>query len=270
MVAGCAAEARTRPGRASRRSDHRAGCAFAAVGLAITALTATAVTEARSDLGRHPVLSGQLGALASALLAIAGLVGLLGLPSRREHLVTAGTLGPAALWTWWSFAHIRPAGPGLAALAGLICAAASALTLLTRGVRSARWLESFTGLALMGLSVAAVILVRDPEAPTRIAPVLLALTGGAGALFGTMREVGATHQRTEADLRALRRQHRVYIERTEGVMRDLRRGQMPYRSGPGTASGSTSGGHEPMRRRELQLAPTGEQGRSIDGLRGDA
>lgn len=202
-----------------------------ALGLAITALTIVAVIEARSAVGPHPDLARHLGTLAAALLATAGVTCLIRFAAHREGmagLAAVSLLVPGALWTWWTFGDSQPPNRGFTGMAltmaALLAAMAAAVALLVRGVQAGRWLESFAGLGMLGVSVAAGIVLRDPVAPTRVTPVLLAITGGLTAVYGAMVEVEASRQRTEADLDTLRRMYQADIERTEGLLHDLRSG----------------------------------------------
>lgn len=218
-----------------------------ALGLAITALTVLAVIEARSSVGPHPDLAGHLGTLAAALLGTAGLTCLVRFAAHREPtaaLASLALLAPGALWTWWIFGNSQTTDQSVTAIAltatALLAALAAAVALLVRGIQAGRWLESFAGLGLLGVAVAAGIVLRDPLAPARVTPVLLTIAGGLTAVYGALVEVEASRQRTEADLDTLRRQYQADIERTEGLLHDLRNGLLSIEAALGVTGPDTA------------------------------
>lgn len=247
MVTGFADAPAGRRPPPTQRSGPSTSWPFALFGLAITAITASAVVEARSTIGPHPALAHHLGTLATALLATGGVTCLVRFASGRARttaLAALALLGPATAWTWWTFGDGQPPDRGAAAIAlsaaTLLIALSAAVALLARGIQAGRWLESFAGLGLMAVAVAAGIVLRDPLAPSRVAPALLLITGGLTAVYGAMVEVEASRQRTEADLETLRRQYQADIEHTEGLLHDLRNGLLSIEaalgvSGPDTA-----------------------------------
>lgn len=202
----------------------------------------------------------QLGTVAATLFGVSGLLccyrAIVG-GDRMAGVIAAVLLAPGALWSWSAFAEAGPVdGTTTGALGS--AAAALAIVLLVRGLRSARWLEVFSGLGALLLALATVIVRADGTITETATLALVVALAGMTSLYGLLVDIEVSEFRSLRRLHQVERRLATESRQTEELLHDLRSGLLSIEA----ASGGSGGGDanpvrcEAARLRQLTVGAT--------------
>ena len=188
----------------------------------------------------------ELGVMALTLFGVAGCLCLYRATSARDLMAAliAPLLLLGALWSWLVF--VSPslgavdAGTPLAGVGGAVVAA----VLLTRGFRSARWLEVFSGLGLLGVALSAGFLHAGASAESASTVALLAALAGMASLYGLLVDIELAGHRSSQQLLEATRQMEAESMRMSDLLHDLHSGLLSIEAASGQSGRS---GVDPVR-----------------------
>jgi hypothetical protein len=230
------------------RSGPPIGVAFVGFAVAIFLVASAAAADPKAFDHFDPTTVAHFGTMAATLFAITGATcayRAFKVGDRSAGVVAFVLLGSAAPWSWLVFVSESARATTIGASAVVLTCAVTGFGLLARSLRSARWLEVFSGLGLVALELSAAMVLAHP-APGRggLTVVLLAIVGGLACLYGSLVEIEISQHRTLQDLVTLRQQYRAEIEQTEGLLHDLRSGLLSIEAAMGTVDSPVG---EPVR-----------------------
>lgn len=212
------------------------GRAFVGFAIAITIVAAAAAFRPAPIAG-DAAAARQLGVVATTLFATSGLLCTYRAVLARTKvvgLIAVVLLGPGAVWTWLALVAGSVNDPRLSA-AVVFASSTLSVLLLSRGLRSARWVEVFSGLGSLGLALT-VSLVRADPVGAGVQPAVALLSGLAAmtCLYGLLVDIEVSEHRWFQALLGSEQQVRDEVERTEDLLHDLRSGLLSIEAAVGT------------------------------------
>lgn len=191
------------------------------IGVAVVAV------EAPDGWATDARLVSRLGVVAATLLALSGVLAAHRAVTGRTPMpavISVAMIGPGAVWTWQVFVEAA-VPPEVVTNALILATAGLAIVLFGRGLQAARWLEVFSGLALLGLTLTATVVSTAPQlARAGLTVVLLAAVSGMASLYGLLVDLELARSRSVDQLLEAKRWMEEEVRRTEGLLHDLRSG----------------------------------------------
>jgi len=142
-------------------------------------------------LGRDPSFVGRLGVVAVTLFSASALLSLyrtVSVGARAPLLLALLLFVPAAFWSWLVF--VESPVPGRSTTSGVaLSSALVGILFLSRGLREARWIEVFGGLAAVDVVLAAGLVNTDTGAAPTLGVASLVVLAGMTALYGVLVDI---------------------------------------------------------------------------------
>lgn len=220
------------------RTGPPVGLAFLLFTLAIMGITGLAFIEREAERPWSSPGSNELGIVAVTILTATAILCLHRAATTRSWIaaaISATILAPAALWTWPTLVTNSVGRPMLASRWLVVSIGLMAIVLLTRGLKETRWLETYNGLAAVGLVLAAGLVSRLGDEGTALGSVasLVVLSGSAG-LYGLLVDIEVSGYQSEHQLVGEKLVLEHKIQETEEILHDLRNGLMSIEAAMGS------------------------------------